>query len=118
MHFEQPQYQITVGPDVPRARGRRPVPCHGLGRLLASESTLGRIVAQITRLVLEPGEILRDSLYSRSQLLIARARRRLRRRVEPLARVLAVPVACRVPCCARGAEQCDRRARLIDDESG
>jgi len=114
--FQEPKDQIAVRPDVPGAQRRLAVPALRLGRLRHGEATLRRIVAQVAVIVLLADQPVGDAAQRGLELRLPALRHRARRGREPLACVLAIPVALVVLVLVRLAEDADRRAVLIHDE--
>jgi hypothetical protein len=116
MRLEQTEDLVAVRPDVPRAQGGRSIPAHRFRRLLAHEAALGRVVAEVAVGFLQADEIVSDAPNSLEQFCIACARSCFRRGIQPLARMLAVPVAGVIRMRVLRSEDRDRRTGLVDDE--
>ena len=116
LHFEQAEDQVGVRPDVPGAHAGRAVPAGRLRRLRAHEAVIRRVGAEVAVGLLDRHQVVGDAQHARAQRRIAAARGRLRRGDQPLAGVLAVPVALAVLVAPLGREQRDRGAVFIDDE--
>jgi hypothetical protein len=93
-----------------------PSPRHRLRRLLAHEPTFGRVVPEVAVGILQPDEVVGDAADAVQQHRVAGAGCRLRRRIQPLARMLAIPIAGKICVRVLWREERDRRAGLIDDE--
>ncbi len=114
--LEQAQDEVAVRPDVPSAQTRRAIPRAQWRRLLASEAAIGRVRAQITFRRLNADQEVRDTQHVLTQSIVTAAMCGSRRRVQPFARVLAIPIAFVVLLAMLGMEQSNRGALLVHDE--
>ena len=113
---QQAQQQIAVRPDVPGAQGRRAVPAQRLGRLFDHEAARGRVGAEVAVRVLQADEVVGHATQGVGESRVLRLLDGLGRGAQPLASVLAVPVAFDIVQHPLGVENGDGRAVRAGDE--
>ena len=114
--FDQAEDQVGMHPDVPRAQRRGAVPARRLRRLRMGEAAFFRVRAQVAVGFLHGEQVVGDLAHVFAQRGIAAADERAGRGRQPLAGVLAVPVAFGVARAVFRREQRDGRTVRRRDE--